>query len=63
MIIMNKLDVIVGREYIVVRDGIYAETIDELLDKLDWCDSVGLNQNPIRLQPVTVSNMRLFSAY
>ena len=55
--INEPVSVIVGREYIIVNDGIYAETVDELLDKLEWCDSVGLNQNPMRLQPVTLSNI------
>ena len=61
--INEPVSVIVGREYIIVNDGIYAETIDELLDKLEWCDSVGLNQNPMRLQPVTLHNIMALVRY
>lgn len=53
----SPVNVLLGREYILVKDGIYAETLDELLDKLAWCDSVGLNQNPMRLQPITFSHI------
>ena len=50
---------LLGREVEVWAYGINCETIEELIDKLEWCDSVGLNQETVRLQPRSFSMLLL----
>ena len=42
-----------GRRVVVVDDGINAKNPQELIEKICWCESVGLKTDPLRLQEFT----------
>lgn len=48
------------REIEIAKDGMTCESLDELIDKIAWCEDVGLmdRESNIRLQPYAIAVIR-----